>query len=691
MTSPRRPISLCSLAVLLAIPLAGCLEPYASTTEGGDATGGTSTTATTGAVPTTGSTGGSTGEPLPPAEVPAGCNPIAYEGDCMLPYPSDWFLVPDASLPGGVRVELTDAAAPKTSMGVPVNTLVAHPADGFSHHMPILALFPAGVDTANLTFHTDGGDATLDAKSPTLLIDAATQELVPHWVELDAMTDDVSRQALIVRPFVPLKDGARYIVAFQGLVGKDGAAIPQPLGFAHIARGEAEGHPVLGPLATRYEADIFPALEKIGVARGSLQLAWDFTTATDERNTRDMLAIRDDIMAAFEMSGPPVTIDKVLMDPSDEIALRVEGKLEVPLYLEEDAPMAKLHRGPDGGVTPNGTTTAAFTLQVPKSAYPMGDPFVPARIVQFGHGFFGEREEINWSAMKGFSAERGLVMVAVEWAGMAAEDQPKVVDAILKDPSSVFQFTDRLHQGFANQLALSVAIQTTLAAADELKVFSKLVYDPEQLYWYGISQGSIFGMTFLALTPTIEKGVLSVGGGPYSLMMTRSGSFADLFSIVRATIGDDPLLVQKFIAMSQHTWDRVDPITYASRVIDDPLPGSALPKVLFQYGIGDHSVNNLASHLLLRAAGIDMLTPAAQTPYLLGSVPAPAAGSAAVVVDYMVPVLPGVEANLPDEPPDEYNVHELVRRNAKIREQIDAFMRPDGVIENFCDGPCDPE
>ena len=37
------------------------------------------------------------------------------------------------------------------------------------------------------------------------------------------------------------------------------------------------------------------------------------------------------------------------------------------------------------------------------------------------------------------------------------------------------------------------------------------------------------------------------------------------------------------------------------------------------------------------------------------------------------------------------NVHESVRRNAKIKEQIDNFLQPDGVIEHTCDGPCDPE
>lgn len=689
--------------LLAACLLAACNGGDPATTDSASTTTGDTTTtgSTTDDTPTTtgtttdptvtGTSGSTTGEPLPPAEVPPGCNPIAYEADCMLPYPSDWFLVPDAELPNGVRVALTPEATPKTKDDIPLDNLAAHPADGFSHHMPILALFPGGIDPMNLTFHLDGGDATLAATSPTLLINTATHELVPHWVELDAMTDDPTRQVLIVRPFVRLDDSTRYIVAFQGLVDTAGVPVAPPLGFAHLVAGDVAGHPVLEPLAQRYESDIFPELDQLGVARDQLQLAWDFTTASDERNTRDLRTIRDDIIATFDQAPPVVQIDQVLPDYSAEFALRVEGRIEVPLYLEANEPMARLHRGPDGVVTPNGTTWADFTLQVPVSAYPAGPGFQPARIIQFGHGFFGEREEINWSAMRDFSTERGFIMIATDWVGMSAEDQGDVVTNIATDPANAFLFTDRLHQGFANQLALSYAIKTSLAESPDLTAFGELLYDPDQLAWYGISQGSIFGMVVLALTPTLDKGVLDVGGGPYTLMMTRSGSFTDLFAIMKAAMGDDPLMIQKFIMLSQHTWDRVDPLTYAPRVNLDPYPQSSEPTVLFTYGIGDHSVNNLASHLLLRAAGWDLLDPAAQSVWGLGTVASPAPGSAGVPVDFQLPELPGIEASIPPDPPDEYNVHEKVRRNPKIRDQIDAFMSPGGLIENFCDGPCDPE
>jgi hypothetical protein len=678
-----------SLASLLALP--ACLDTTGATETAGVTTGSTGD-ASTSTTDTPTSTGSSTGdEPLPPADVPAGCNPIAYAADCMLPYPSDFYLVADMTLPGGVRVQLTPEAAPKTKAGVALDNLAADPADGFSHHQPILALFPEGIDTTDLNFHTDGGDATLTAASPTILLNTDTGELVPHWVELDAMTDDPAKQAFIVRPFVRLDDGVRYIVAFQGLVSQAGAPIDPPLGFAHILRGDVAGHPVLEPLAARYEADIFPALKTAGIGRDGLQLAWDFTTATDERNTADMLRIREDLISKLSVSGPPAIIDKVLYDVSEQIAFRVEGRIEVPLYLEADEPMSPLHRGADGRVEANGTTMVDFTLQVPVSIYPADENFEPRRIIQYGHGFFGEREEINWSAMRQFSNERGFVMASTQWTGMALEDQPDVIAAITNDPANVFAFTDRLHQGFANQIALSYALKTTIPDSQEVTAFKKLIYDPEQLYWYGISQGSIFGLTIMALSPVIEKAVLDVGGGPYSLMMTRSGSFSDLFAIMKSSLGDDPLMIQKFISLSQHNWDAVDPLTWAPRVLKDPPEGAPARKILFSYGVGDHSVNNLASHMLLRAAGIDLLDPPAQPAWGVGTVTAPAPASAGLVVDFKFGEVVGIDAKIPPKPDDDKNVHEAVRRNGRVKDTIDAFLKPGGQIEAFCDGPCDPE
>jgi len=627
--------------------------------------------------------------PPAPLVIPEGCNPIAYESDCLLPYPSDFFLGDDPSTQSGRRVRLTDAAKPRNKDGVAFDLMDHHPVDGFSHHMPILAVFPGGVNPTNVTFHTDDPAGALRPESTTLLVDTETGELVPHWAELDRSTEEIASQAFIVRPYVKLKNGRRYIVAFQNLLDKQGRPIQPPRGFAQIRGGEAAGHPVLGPLAARYDEAIFPALEALGVPRAGLQLAWDFTVGSEESSTQDLLAIRDDAIALLSATPPEVTVTAVVDNPSEEIALRVEGTLRVPLYLENVEPGARLHRGADGKVARNGDAEVPFLVQVPASAMPADASFEPARILHYGHGFFGLREEIDYGFMKGFSQEQRYVTAAVDWWGMSQPDLAAVASTLFSDLGAMFTFTDRLHQAIVNQIALSYALKGPLAELPELRRFDKPLFDQEQLYYYGISQGAIFGVTLLALSPTLDRAALSVGGGPYSLMMSRSASYRELLGLL-GTVIEDPLTLQKLMALSQHTWDRVDPITYAGHVLQAPYPGSPPERhLLFQIGIGDHSVNNLASHVNARAMGLPLLDPAPRPIYGLEPA-APPADDAMVVVDFKLAAEPGIESRVPTE--DEKNdVHEGVRRNPKIKQQLDAFFQPDGVIENFCDGPCDPE
>jgi hypothetical protein len=205
---------------------------------------------------------------------------------------------------------------------------------------------------------------------------------------------------------------------------------------------------------------------------------------------------------------------------------------------------------------------------------------------------------------------------------------------------------------------------------------------------YGISQGHLLGSTYLALTPHIARGVLSVGGSGFSLIMMRSVNFGEFLTLIEQVV-DDYVDHQKFVTMSQSTFDRVDSITYSPMVIGRLYPQSPPARyVLMHVGIGDPQLPNIASHLQARTLGLTHLTPA---PRVIPALPA-ADGpldSAMVEFDFNLPdPLPGTYAI----PPAARNeVHEGVRVLEAAMDQIDAFLRPGGAIQNFCDGPCDPE
>ncbi len=632
-----------------------------------------------------------------PLVIAAGCNPIASEHDCMLPYPSDYFLVDDAAMPSGKRVALTEAAKPKTAAELSFDLTDGNPVDGFSTHQPIMAFFSTGVTAEGVVFHTDDPGNSQKADSKVLLIDAETGKAVPAWGEVDLNAGNVSERAFIVRPFSRLENKKRYIVALQGLfaANEDGTSnglVQAPEGFARIRDKKTAADPVLDPIAQRYEKEIFPALSTLGVSRDKLQLVWDFTTGSEEQLTRDLLFMRDEIIAKFEATPPKITLTKTTENTvaeNENIWLRIEGTIRVPLYLENAELGALLVRDANGKVMQNGETEVPFTLQVPHSGNPVDANFEPMRILEYGHGAFGLQEEINYGFMRGFTNQEKYAAAAVDWWGMTESDRNSVIEKGLTDQSHMLDFVDRLHQGIVNFIALSYALKGPIADLPELQRFGKPLYDVNKRYYYGISQGAIFGVAMLALNPLLDRGVLGVGGGPYSLNMGRSGSFVPFFALLQSPL-QSSLTLGKLVMMSQNRWDHVDPMTYAPHLLNDMYPNSPANRhILMQNAIGDHLVNNLSSDLVSRAAGIKMLEGASAPIWGIDTIAGPA-DDALVNVDYKLAELPGVYCKLPspDQTPE---VHEEVRRNAKIKAQLNAFFQPNGMITNTCEGICDPE
>ncbi len=631
--------------------------------------------------------GGDSGTPdageaeLPPLVVPTGCNPLASEHDCLLPYPSNYYLEADAALPSGHRVRLTEAAKLKAPDGTSFDFTDLHPADGYSHGTQVLALFPGGVDDTDLP---SVSSPTAETSGSTVFLDAESGEGVLHFAELDPRAPDDARRALLLRPVVRLRNTARYIIALRGLTAKDGTPVPVPEGFRRIRDRQTAGDPLLSPLAARYEADIFPALEAAGVPRAELQLAWDFTTESAANVTGDMLEVRRLAMEAMEATPPVVTVTEVQDDVDANVARRIRGTLRVPLFQESDQPGALLARDEAGKVRRNGEAEVPFTLQIPRSVWGQGG--APARFVQYGHGFFGRQAEADGSFVRPFIQATRMVVLTVDWWGMSQADAPGVLQAMAAAPSQTMRFTDRVHQGMVNQLAVTYAARTTLAELPELQDGGVRVYDPEQTYFYGISQGHILGGTYVALSPHVSRAVFSVGGADFTLMMFRARPFSMFLDAIAQT-APDALDQQKFAALTQTVFDRIDPITYAPHVLNDLYPGApASRSVLVQYGLGDAQVPNVATELHARAMGLTQQLPATWRVPMLPAEEGSVAGSALVQFDYRLPApLPGTFADLPAA---DNAVHEGVRRDANGREQVDRFLRPGGQVEGTCGGIC---
>ncbi len=589
----------------------------------------------------------------------------ASPGFCDAPYPSDFFRTADGHVAFRGAAQLEQASGKRTDVHV------GFPSDGFSTLSTIVASLPGDVVHDGLATALDEATVSTSPASASVILEADTGVRVPHYADVYTNVADGQRRPIVLRPMLPLKPKTRYVVAFAGVKVDGGALAPSAEGFRRLRDKAAD--PALGAYA-RFENDVFAPLEKAGVTRASLQLAWDFTTGTTERATSDMTHVREMTLAWLASNTPMVTIASAA-DASDRLAKIVKGSVTGPMFLDSPSPGSHLVRGGDGAVAQNGTTTFDFEATIPSSL--LAKP-APGRVLAYGHGFFGDVDELEGGGARTIADALGAMLISTRWWGMSHQDFGGVASSLTQDPDHVLAFTEEVHQAMANWLVLIAAIRGPLTKAPELHRpgGGDLVYDPSFLGYFGASQGHILGGTLTALAD-FDRVVLNVGGGAFTHMMPRSGNFG-AFALVAGTVYTDPLVLQTYLASLARGFDAIDPAVYA------PLVKS---KVLLQIGLGDAQVPNVASFLHARALGVKQLLPTPKPIPLLDTTPGGDDTPSLELYDFGVDTSPSVMPY----PLAPNQVHEGVRVDAPALRQMDLFLRPGGIIQHTCDGPCDPE
>lgn len=629
--------------------------------------------------------------PVASLGLPAGCQPLLGGDDCFLPYPSNFHLQEDPALPTGKRVAPAGAGKLLNDKGVSADVGDWMPSDGASKTPTLLTLLGSPVSLDGLVGILDPYERSATLESPTLLIEADTGALIPHFVDIDTRDERPERQSLVLTPLVGLKEKTRYVAAIRKVKGPDGALAKTPEGFRRLRDQDNDAE--LAPLLARYEADVFAPLNKLAVDRAELQMAWDFSTGSDESKARDMLRVRELTLAWLQGKAPAVTVDSVEEAADDPLIWRtIRGKVQVPLFTETDKPGALLHRGADGRVEQKGEAQVDFVARVPRS---LRDRFEPGRPLAFGHGFFGSREETVGGSCAQMADTLGMVFVGIDWWGMSGDDLGVVAENLAGDPSLALTFTDRLHQAMANWTAVTAAMKTvfpTLEAfrrpkQDGAPGTSKdpqgnsnadaALFDATRVHFLGISQGHILGGTLAAFDPDLDRIALNVGGASFTQMMFRARPFGSFLAILAGGM-KEPFLQRKYAATMQPLFDRIDPGFWAPYVLADKLPGSpADRRVLQQAGIGDVQVPNLGSFLHARLLGLPQITPTPAPVFGLEQKAGPVDGSAFALYDFGVsPEVYREAKGAAKENP----VHNDLRLRPDALDQLDQFFRADGKI-----------
>ncbi len=167
----------------------------------------------------------------------AKCDPIAPidSGECLFPYPNNYFTKADPSTPTGLRLDLKPTATPQNNHGVNVDPSEINTSDGFSPgagaviHIPGMDT-PAAFAKTNPVPLTNMGDYT-KANAPIVVIDAGTGKRQLIWTELDSNATSPAGTDLLIHWGKNLLEGHHYIVAMRNLKDASGKTLDAPEGF----------------------------------------------------------------------------------------------------------------------------------------------------------------------------------------------------------------------------------------------------------------------------------------------------------------------------------------------------------------------------------------------------------------------------------------------------------------------------
>jgi hypothetical protein len=612
--------------------------------------------------------------PKPDALLTTGCDPIVPD-QCGFPFPSDVWLIDDPKTATGHHVQFGPHTLPEVSHK-PVDPAPWTDSDGFSTGMTLLALLPG----ATATGLPDENHLALSVttSSPTILLNTRTGQLVPHIAELDMSADADDKRSFMLRPVVRLDDNTRYVVAIRRVVDADGKPIAPSPAFAALRDGSDFADASIDRRRAKY-ADLFAQLAKAGVETSSLQLAWDFSTASRANNVRTMLAMRDAALAVVGDAGPSYAITKIIDNPNPHIRRRILGTMHVPLFLTQAEPGGQMMVDDRGLPKQNGFADYPFLVQIPNSA----TSGTPGAILQNGHGLLGHKEEGQDGYMAQICDQKDFVEIAVDLIGFASDDVDTFIEAIARNLGSFKHIIDRQQQGMINQLLAMRMMKGDFAKDPMVQFNGKSAIDPTHCYYRGDSQGGIMGATYMAISTDVTRGMLGEPGMPYSLLLNRSEDFNPYSALLQLTTSGNFYSIQIVLGLMQMLWDRSEPNGFAPYITDNLLPGTPAHNVLLHVAIGDHQVTPLGAHVLARAIKAQNTKPQNRELFGIPGADAPYTGNGLTEFDFGLP--PAPTTNTPmlagDDP------HDKVRVLPSSINQTDIFLRT-GQIQNTCAGPC---
>ena len=463
--------------------------------------------------------------------------------------------------------------------------------DGFSTTIPMTAEFGMSLDPASLTI----GDSIRVfevTKNAQGAVTSVLRELTPAEMVAAPTGEGASTLALV--PRVPLKESTGYLVVLtNGIKDPSGAAAQAPSAYS-LARSTAplvgsdfEELEELRQLVNNMEANAASQ----GVDKSKIILSWSFTT---QSITAVLNAVEAGVTASDIVVVPANKTTKDANPALPGIADIHIGTLNLPYYLEQDAPLTGYWKGVGGSsltrfnATPvvNSTLKTPVMMTTPNAGSGHEMPAEGWPIVIYQHGITRMRTD-----MLGYAdamAQAGFAVIAIDLPlhgipktltvgeGTVIPNPfhadntpfPDDVEPTLGIDNNDDGIVDESGEHFINLTSLLTSRDNARQGTANLLVLRRSLegipnIDADKVGFVAHSLGGIVGVPFLSLETKALPSSLVTTGASISTILLESVSFGPPIKDGLAALGVTGAAYLEFLQGTQWVVDSADPANYA--------------------------------------------------------------------------------------------------------------------------------
>jgi len=464
-------------------------------------------------------------------------------------------------------------------------------------------------------FRLDGSLHPLDGKtpmpgstqSPVLLVDVHSGVLYPTVAE--TLGNERSPSIYLPHPLLavapapgvvlPAKRTFAYVVRRE--LGGSGHPLAVDARFATLARGLNPGG-TRGAATLRSLTPLWAALDALHVDRASIAGATVF--GTDDQ-VAELGALTDATTARYSTEITPRGVEGI---PTSRYCPIGASAKAMPQFRRGAAPFdteGQFQTDAGGDPIQQGAQNVPLTISIPSTPMPPGG----YPVVLYLHGSGGTSRQALDRGPTGpdgqpvagrgpawVYARKGIAVIGVALP-LNPERAPGASSHAYLPLGNLAAYPDHFRQG-AIELRLLVKalhglrVNSVAPCSGPTVPTGGIKFDAENVYLHGQSHGSAFAYMVGALEPKINGAILSGAGGDWPLVATlvKVGGIFSTKELLGQFFLSSPDLSGRLhpaLALISAAWEVSEPLVYAPRLAERPLPGRAARSFFLPVGAGD--------------------------------------------------------------------------------------------------------